>query len=63
MSADLDCARDLRTAMIHIDEERLNLAMALLSKWEKCNETHPTCRYRGDDCALQDLIKGFFEPP
>jgi len=56
----LDCSDDLRLALLHLDQKQMTLALTLLTKWEGCNESHLTCPYRGEDCAVQDLIEGFF---
>lgn len=57
---DLDCASDLHAAIQHIETGTGKLAITLLSKYSTCHETHPTCPYRGQNCAIPDLLEGFF---
>jgi hypothetical protein len=59
MSTKLDCSRDLKTALMHIDQHQAKLALTLLTAWQGCHKTHPNCPFRGEDCAVQDVIVGF----
>jgi len=58
----LDCAASLRTAIHHIEHNRLNMAITTLTSSKDCHIRHETCPFRGQDCAVQDIISGFFEP-
>lgn len=58
MATRLDCSADLKTALL----QQVRMALTLLSKWEGCNVEHADCPFRGEDCAVQDLIEGFFVP-
>lgn len=59
MPADLDCAPNLRLALMHIEMGSYKLAYSLLQQFEGCHQRHTTCPYAGEDCAVQDVIDGF----
>jgi len=58
---DLDCTEALQKALIFIEQNNMGIAMTALTPFQGCNKTHQTCEFKGDDCAVQDLIDGFFE--
>lgn len=55
---DLDCAAVLNKALAHIGNKNERLTLPLLMEYKGCHKTHPTCPYKGDDCAVQDVLKG-----
>lgn len=57
--AELDCAADLRRAVAHIEAGTGTMGLTLLSKYRDCHANHPSCAYRGDDCAIPELLSGF----
>jgi len=58
---DLDCSTEINIALVHLKNGTPNLALGLLSGYKGCHLKHQTCEYRGEDCAVQDLIAGFFD--
>jgi len=60
MPNDLDCTPDVQNALKFINLGQVEIAIAHLSKRKGCHLRHPTCPYTGEDCAVQDLIEGFF---
>jgi hypothetical protein len=61
MAKELDCEKNLHIALVHLENDSIPLAMAALTAYEGCHLAHKTCPYRGEDCAVQDLIEGFFK--
>ena len=59
MPQNLDCAKDLNLALKHIEVASHMLASTFLEKYKGCHERHTICPYRGEDCAVQDVIDGF----
>jgi|GEM_PF-1178312 len=59
MVKNLDCAKDLNLALKHIEVGSYMLASTFLGKHTGCHERHKSCPYKGEDCAVQDVIKGF----
>lgn len=55
----LDCQEDLKKALDWGKADSLKFAQLLLARWKGCHLTHESCEFRGDDCAVQDVIEGF----
>ncbi len=60
-SKKLDCADDLNSAIAHIEAGTGKMGMTLLTKYRDCHKTHATCPFKGDACALPELLEGFFQ--
>jgi hypothetical protein len=58
--SELDCAGDLRIAIAHIEAGTGKFGLTLLSKYANCHITHETCPCRGEDCAIPELLEGFY---
>lgn len=59
MPQSLDCAKDLNLALMHIEVGTHMLATTFLERYRGCHEQHMTCPYKGECCAVQDVIDGF----
>lgn len=57
---ELACAADLKTAIAHIEAGTPKFGIALLSKYRNCKQTNQSCRYSGGDCAIPEIIEGFY---
>ncbi len=56
----LNCEADLHTAIAHIEAGTPKFGLVLLSKYQNCPHTNDECRYNGDECAIPELLEGFF---
>jgi len=58
MPANVECAPTLQLALRHIESNSDMLVLPILEGYLGCNKRHRTCPYKGEDCAVQDVIRG-----
>lgn len=58
-STNIKCNEDVQSALTHIRNKDLKRGLEMFKKYEGCHLRTPECPFSGDDCAIQDLIRGY----